>query len=89
MRFCHNILGGKAKEREQLIRRSRFPITRHPDNCPFQTNILVPVIGNTCFHRHASRNVRRQHRLPIFLILGVENIGRGQGNHANIATFSC
>ncbi|MCZ5115392.1 hypothetical protein O5833_27290, partial [Escherichia coli] len=20
----------------------------------------LPVIGNTCFHRHASRNVRRQ-----------------------------
>ncbi len=31
-------------------------IPRNPSSrqLPFQTNILVPVIGNTCFHRHAS-----------------------------------
>ncbi len=31
-------------------------IPRNPSSrqLPFQTNILVPVIGNTCFHRHAA-----------------------------------
>ncbi|SUX72341.1 Uncharacterised protein [Citrobacter freundii] len=34
----------KPKNREQLVCRSRLPITRHTDNRPFQPNIFVPVV---------------------------------------------
>lgn len=57
MRFVDNVIHRKAEEREQLVCRSRLPITRHTDNRPFQPNIFVPVVGNSCFYRHARADV--------------------------------
>ena len=73
--FVDDVIYRKAEEREQLVRRSRLPIARHPNNRPFQPNILVPVVGNTGFYRPARADVCRQDRLPVRLILGVEDIG--------------